>query len=414
MGFLRLFLAHPYLIAFGVLSNACSSFGQTFFLSLFTPSLTEHFGLSMVELGSYYAGVTLLSAILLSITGGWIDTVDARVFCFGVAVTLSGSALLLGFAEHLPLMLLGLFGVRFGGQGLFSHLAGTIISRSFSSKRGKALSLSSVGFPLGEAILPFVVVQVLMMVHWTTLWQIVGIGVFVLYVPVAVLLLTKAKPEEEHRTPSSAKVEAVSHAKPIWTRKDVFQHPMVWMLLPYTVISPFLLTGLFFHQATISNDFQFEPSVMAGAFVFFGLARGGSALCIGPLIDRYRAIRLLPFTLIPIGLGTLFMGLWTEPLTASIYLGLAGMSVGLSGPVRAAFYAETFGTVHLGAIRSVFTTLAVFATALSPPSMGYFLEHVGDSSTLFYSCAASVFVASMMAWFAAGRLGADEQPPKSA
>ena len=162
--------------------------------------------------------------------------------------------------------------------------------------------------------------------------------------------------------------------------------------------APFLLTGLFFHQVAIADSFGFENTVMASAFLFFGIARGISAFAIGPWIDKIGANRLLPFTLLPLLLGMLIMGSYPHSFIAPIYLGLAGTSVGFGAPVKSAFLVEAFGTTHLGAIRSVFATLAVLATAGCPPLMGYYLTHMGSVHSLFFFCAAGTAGVSLLAY----------------
>ena len=50
-----------------------SSFGQTFFISLFGPSIQFEYGLSHTSWGTIYLIGTLLSAIILTYSGSLID-----------------------------------------------------------------------------------------------------------------------------------------------------------------------------------------------------------------------------------------------------------------------------------------------------------------------------------------------------
>jgi sugar phosphate permease len=408
MGFLQLLRSYPRLLCFGVLSSLCSSFGQTFFLSLFVPHIADKFDLTVLEFGALYAVLTVISAVLLSLTGGWIDSVRVQLYAMFVATILIFSALTLAWSPNYWAMTIGLLGVRFAGQGLFTHLATTTISRSFSDERGKALSVSSVGHPLGEAFLPLIVVYMSATLEWYAIWLFIAACLFFIYCPLALLFLAQqGRPVDS--LAGDKNVEQDQPAPPRdekkqWTRKEVFSHPMVWFLLPHSMAAPFLLTGLFFHQVTIGGSFGFEPTTMASAFLFFGIARGVSAFAVGPWIDRIGAIHLLPFTLLPLLAGVLVMGVLPNTSVVPIYLGLAGMSVGFGAPVKSAFLVEAFGTTHLGSIRSVFATLGVLSTAACPPLMGFYLEQVGSAQSMFVICATGCGIVSALALFACLRL----------
>ena len=53
-GYLSLLARHPSVLGFGFLMGVASGFGQTFFISLFVPSLGEDFGLDRTAFSSLY------------------------------------------------------------------------------------------------------------------------------------------------------------------------------------------------------------------------------------------------------------------------------------------------------------------------------------------------------------------------
>ena len=66
-------------LTFGFLMSFWSAFGQTFFISLFSPQLRNDLNLSHGELGTYYALATLLSAFLLYWCGKLTDKVNIGI-----------------------------------------------------------------------------------------------------------------------------------------------------------------------------------------------------------------------------------------------------------------------------------------------------------------------------------------------
>jgi hypothetical protein len=90
------------LLNFGFLFNFFSSFGQTFFISLFVPFWVTSFEISNTSFGFLYASVTILSAGLLSISGRFIDNMSLRNFSFivGCFSVVSSATHDLGFREY--------------------------------------------------------------------------------------------------------------------------------------------------------------------------------------------------------------------------------------------------------------------------------------------------------------------------
>ncbi|MBF0247519.1 MAG: hypothetical protein HQL36_05540, partial [Alphaproteobacteria bacterium] len=72
--------------------------------------------------------------------------------------------------------------------------------------------------------------------------------------------------------------------------------------------------------------------------------------------------------------GLMVVGLMDQAFAAPLYLGLGGLSVGASTVLISAAWAETFGVRHLGAIRSLTSSMTVLSTALAPVLMGWLLD----------------------------------------
>ena len=66
-----------------------------------------------------------------------------------------------------------------------------------------------------------------------------------------------------------------------------------------------------------------------------------------------------------------------------ISLALTGAAAGMAGGLTSSLWAELYGVRHLGAIKSLGGSLAVFGTALSPALFGWLLDRgVGFSPIL--------------------------------
>ena len=197
------FLRHNgRLVAFGFLMCFWSSFGQTFFISLFNGELRAAFNLSHGDIGSMYAAGTIASAATLMFAGRLVDRFSlAKVTAFVLAgLSLAAAAMsLVWTAAALPFVF---YALRLFGQGLSAHTGMTAMGRYFDAARGRAISLATLGYSAGEAVLPGIIVAGLAIAHWRTLWAATAVCA-VAAIAISELLLRGAATHDHSRSPTS-------------------------------------------------------------------------------------------------------------------------------------------------------------------------------------------------------------------
>ena len=133
-----------------------SCFGQTFFISLYASEIRGTFNLSHGEWGSIYALGTLLSALAMLLFGGIVDKIHLKKITIYIYALLSILCLLMTFNYSVWLLPVIIFGLRFCGQGMLFHIPAVAIGRWFGKNKGKATSISVIGFSIGEATFPII------------------------------------------------------------------------------------------------------------------------------------------------------------------------------------------------------------------------------------------------------------------
>ena len=176
---IKFFSRNKDLVLFGFLLTFFSSFGQTFFVSLFVPDVLEEFSLSNASFGSLYASATLASAFCLPWLGRLIDKVDLRTFSWLVVGGFCLALLIFSQARQLVWLVLGLWGMRLAGQGLMSHTAITTMARYFDHVRGKAISLATLGHAAGGVVFPLLVTLSIQTLGWR--YTLVGAAGLLVY-----------------------------------------------------------------------------------------------------------------------------------------------------------------------------------------------------------------------------------------
>jgi len=130
---------------------------------------------------------------------------------------------------------------------------------------------------------------------------------------------------------------------------------------------------------------------MASSFVGFALFRLAFSFVVGPLVDKYTAQKVLPFTLIPHMFAFVVMLYLDQTWAPFLMFTLFGFGVGAGMNIKGALWPEVYGTEHLGKIRSFITPLAIFATAVGPWVFGwYFSNHTGVEHMVLWSVVAMV------------------------
>lgn len=363
---------HKRLLAFGMVMTFFSSFGQTFLISLFAAGWQDHFDLTSGRFGAIYSLATLISAALLPTVGHLIDTVNLRRYALTVATGLAVFAAGAALTQHWFHLFACLIGLRLTGQGLCGHVANTTMARSFAAERGKALSVSALGFPIGEAILPSLVVLAIAAIGWRQTWLLQSAIVAAVFIPLIAVLCRGPMTEPPQAGPDSN--HPGNNGEKQWTRAHLFRDPRFYLVLPNYLIIPFAVTGLIIHQVRLAEYKSWTLADLAYGFVGFAILRIFASLWIGPMIDRFGARRLFPFAALPMAAGIAAVARFDPPLTALLYLSLTGASMGAAGALGTALWVELYGIRHLGAIKSLSSSFAIFGTALSPALFGWMLD----------------------------------------
>ncbi len=364
------------LLGFGLLIAFGSSFGQSFFVGLYQAPLREAFDLSASGFGAAFSAVTLVSAAILPWTGRVIDQVSLRTYTAATILILACAALTLAFNTYFVLFVVALFVLRHVGQGLMSHTSSTAMGRYFTANRGKAVTIASTGYSLGEALFPAMALAVIALVGWRLSWAVHGATLILVFLPLALWLVWREPAHEKSRP--TGNTASGTHpnltATRDWTRAEVMRDPRFYVLIPAMMAPAFILTGFFVHQGFLASSKDWPVELVAAGFSTFAIVKLVSSLFVGPFADRFGFRPLMALYMVPLALSMLSLALIDANIGVFLYFGLAGLSTGGAMAVGGLLWPELYGTRHLGAIRSLSTSLMVFSTALAPVTFGALID----------------------------------------
>lgn len=372
--YVRFTVENRRFLAFGFLASFSSSFGQTFFVGVFGPELRAEFGLSHGDWSLVYMAGTLASALVLPWSGRLIDRLDLGVFTVAICIGLAAACFVTVTIGHVAFLVFAIFLLRQFGQGLMSHISVTSMVRYFDENRGKAISLGTVGFSAGQAVLPYIAVVAIAAVGWRATFAVAGVALLAVVLPLAMWLLKGHHERNRRHLDALAASTFQQSADHQWTRAEVLRDPRFYLLLVGVTAPPLIATGLFFHHLHLADVKGWTHGWITGNYVVFAIATLAALLVAGRLVDRLGARRLVPLHLLPLGFGLVIVAVFDAPLWASVYLLAMGVTTGLAVTSVVAMWAEMYGVRNIGAIRSLVSATMVFASALGPPFMGVLID----------------------------------------
>ena len=383
----------PFLTV-GAMLTFLSASGQTYFISIFAGEIRVAFGLSHGAWGGIYMLGTMASAVVMIWAGSLTDRYRVRVLgpmvLTGMAIT-CGAMAFNQWVWALPVLI---FALRFFGQGMMTHIAVVAMARWFVATRGKALSIASFGFAFGEAFLPMAVVAAMSMTAWQTLW-LVAAGISLLSAPIIAWLLS------QERTPASLanSESSVGMRGNHWMRSNALRHPLFWCMVPAIIGPSAFNTAFFFHQVHFAQVKGIEHLIFVSFFPIFTALTVIVMISAGWALDKYGTARLMPFFQVPMVFAFLTFALSQDTWSLALGFAFLGMTSGANATLPNAFWAEFYGTAHIGAIKAMVMAVMVLGSAIGPGMTGIMIDQGIGIETQFLGVALYfVGVTGLMMW----------------
>ena len=391
------FTENGRLLSFGFIMALISSFGQTYFISIFGPEIQNEFGLSHTSWGTVYLIGTLGSAFLLTYSGSLIDRYNLYYYTFFAVILLAFACIFISYSFNIILLIIAIFLLRHSGQGLSSHISTTTMARFFDKKRGSAIAVASLGVAFGEALLPFFAVFLMTFIGWRWTYFSSSILLICILLPISIYLLKGYEKKYLVKDKSITDFNSINNIEnKSWTRKEVLKDSRFYLLLPGLLVPGVVMTALFFHHLNIADTKNWSHSWVTGNYFIHSISTTIMALFIGGMVDKFKAIRLFEFGLIPIIFGLLCLSFSSNPYIIIPYMILIGLGSGFGYTAQPALIAEIYGVKYLGSIKSFVTSITVFGSAIGPVIMGSLMDLGFSIKAILIYFAIYAFISSIL------------------
>lgn len=394
--------ANASFLTAGAMLTFLSSFGQTYFISLFAGEVRTSFDLSHGAWGGIYMVGTMASAAVMIWAGGLTDLFRVRVLAPIVLGGLAAACLAMAFNPWVWALPFIVFALRFFGQGMCSHIAVIAMARWFVATRGRALSIASLGFAMGEALVPMAVVAAMSMMAWQNLW-VMGAMVCIAAIPILSRLLAQERTPASHADSDISVGMSGRH----WRRMEALRHPLFWCMVPAVLGPAAFNTAFFFHQVHVSEIKGLEHLVFVSFFPLYTAVGITSMVLSGWALDRLGTARLTPFYQLPMVAAFLTFAITQSAGGLALGFVFLGMTSGANSTLPNAFWAEFYGTAHIGSIKSMATAVMVLGSAIGPGLTGLLIDLGVGIETQFIGVAMFFVATTLLMVFGITRAARD-------
>ena len=389
------------IIVFGFIFTFFSSFGQSFFLGIFNPSIRNELLISHGQFGTIYALATLTSSFLLIWVGKKIDDINISRFALFVILLLSFSCFFFSKISSLILLFFSIFLMRFSGQGMMSHTATTTISRYFTKSRGKALSSSWLGLSSAEFILPVLMIYLLTVTDWRSIWVIISV-ITIVFLPLISYGLVKNVNFDSREITGKKEFEEKNIKQ--WKRVEVIKDFRFYIICANMLAMPWIATGIFIYQSFILSSKDWGPYVIAQSFMAYSVLSVITLFISGFLIDKFTSRKLLIYMNIPLFMAVIVIFYFNNPISSFVFLGLIGISNGFANVLGSSTWAEIYGVKHIGSIKALTTALMVFSTAFGTALFGILIDKGFSIEQISIVAGIYIFISLISLFFIRKRL----------
>lgn len=354
--------------------------GQSHLIGLFFDPIQAELGLDRTEIASAYGVATLLAALSLPRMGRLIDRYGAASLLTWIAFGLGLAAIAFSFATGWIYLAIGFGFLRFLGQGSLMLNCANMTSQWFDRKRGFALGLMSLGFPISIALHPPFTQWLIAEFGWREAWVWLGLMTWAMLLPPALLLLY-SRPEDVGLRPDGDAALADGETPPPlvgYTREQALGMPAFYLLVAGMFSLSMLMTSLHVEYTGILKAHGLEPQTAAAMFTVTGVTAAVLMPLVGRLLDVAPSKWMYFGGLIIQSLSLVSVTLVDSVASAVVFAMIFGLNNAVTMTYVSFFWPRYFGRKHLGSIQGTGQMIMIIGASLGPLPLGWALDQWGD------------------------------------
>ncbi len=377
------------------------SFGILYYaFTVFVTPMRETLGWSTASVTGAYSLSLLISGLCAPLVGGLVDRHGARLLMSGGSLLAGALLMAWSFVETPSAFYLVFAGMGVASAAVLYEPAFAVIALWFERRRSAALTLLTFVGGFASVIFIPVAAALVESLGWRDALRVLALVQVLVTFPLHALVL-RHRPSDVGQGVDGAPEGTARHvaARPSATPREAFASADFRRLTIAFAASMAVILALGVHLVPILLRRGLDPLEAAGAAAALGVMALPGRLIFTPLGARYPRgmVTASIFVLQAFGLASLLLvpGAWG----VGAFVVLFGAGFGAITPARAALVAESFGSVHYGAIAGRLMIYGTAARAAAPVAVGAAVTLTGSDAVAIGVLAALAFAA---AWAVSG------------
>lgn len=385
-----------YIVGVALVAQFVAMGTQTYASTVFLKPMTTDLGWTRSE----FSAVQTVSTFVMGVFGFWVGAqIDRR----GPRPLMLAGGIICGIALMSTSRVQDLWQfylARGVAQTLGNAMLGNLVvnvtlSKWFIARRGMAVAIASAGVSLGGVLMTPMVSMVVQGWGWREGWVFLGLLVWALIIPSAFII--RRAPEDygmhpDGLTPAEAasvaagkkRLSAASEVQ--WTRPEAIRTNTIWLIILAYGIANIGIGALLLHLVPFLTDHGWSRSEASWIYSIQAWVALVSKPAWGVLMDRFhpRYLSAFGFAVAAVGVLALLGAAQSDSwIPVSAAMALWGLGIGGAIPLQETVWANYFGRMHLGKIRSVAMPFSIIFGAGGPLLAGVLYDTSGSYAIAF-------------------------------
>ena len=381
----------------------------SFMVPLFFKPISQEMGWSLTMLTGVVTAQTIANAGVAPILGPLVDKIGAKpIMLWGALIAGLGLLLLTRITAVWQLWVLYAAVGTLGLNEMGGLTGSVLITKWFRRKRGRALSMATLGTTAGGAIMAPVLGFLIASRGWRETLGLMGIFVTVLMLPV-VLALVRSRPEDMGLLPdgeaaavptADGRPTAIMEPEVSWTPKEAFRTPTLWILITGLNLIQLSADAIVIHLVPFLTLQQGMSAQGAGVVLTFRLVVATFSRVIwGFAADRFPMRFCLAGAFLSRALSPAALVLLPYPTNVVVML-ITNVFGGGFQILRPLAFGNYYGREHSGAIQGMTRPFLLVSSVVGPLVISVIFDLTGTFNLAFLVAAGLGMFASASVVFA--------------
>lgn len=400
------------IVAASFLANLSYAEQHASMLGLFFRPFQREFGWSRSAMAGAHTVSRVVEALVATYVGPLVDRYGPRIL-MPIGATIVGCAMVATTQIDAIWEFYLLRGLVVGiGYTLMGALVTDVsVNNWFIRKRGRAIAIARSGASASNVILTPIAVFVIAASGWRTMF-IVFAAITWLFVIIPPLVLMRRRPEDMGLKPDGIDADdgeawlqeektelagqMTSNLGPTWTRRQVLATGSFWLLATSFTVSSLAFQAINISLIPYIQDLGHGDAMVASVVTFRAVLMGTATLLMG-FVSEYAqkpSIRVLPFVVQ--GAGTVLFLLAGEPIFLWLAVSAYGLGFSCAAIIQEVVWADYFGRVSLGLVRSLGYFITFGVGAIGPVAMNFVFDVLGSYRPSFMVLAGLFVLAAFL------------------